>query len=112
MRAGGSDPIREAARLLTGRRNAVALTGAGISVESGIPSFRGAQGMWAKYDPMEYATLHAFMRSPGKVWEMLTEMISICGKAAPNAAHAGLSVLERMGILRAVITQNVDGLHQ
>ena len=112
MRAGGSDPVRQAARLLAGRRNAVALTGAGISVESGIPSFRGAQGMWGKYDPMEYATLHAFMQSPRKVWEMLSEMVSVCGGAAPNTAHAGLSDLEKMGIVRAVITQNVDGLHQ
>jgi NAD-dependent deacetylase len=112
MRAGGSDPIREAVRLLAGRRNAVALTGAGISVESGIPSFRGAQGVWETYDPMEYATLHAFMRSPRKVWEMLTEMVSVCGGAAPNEAHDGLSALEKMGVVRAVITQNVDGLHQ
>lgn len=112
MRGGGSDPLREASRLLAERRNAVALTGAGISVESGIPSFRGAQGLWGKYDPMEYATLHAFMRSPGKVWEMLSEMISICGNAAPSAAHNGLSALEKMGVVRAVITQNVDGLHQ
>ena len=112
MRADGSDPIREAARLLDDRRNAVALTGAGISVESGIPSFRGSQGMWGKFDPMEYATLHAFMQSPRKVWGMLSEMVSVCGGAAPNAAHAGLSSLEKMGVLRAVITQNVDGLHQ
>jgi len=112
VRVGGSDPIREAARLLAGRRNAVALAGAGISVESGIPSFRGSQGMWAKYDPMEYATLHAFMQSPRKVWEMLSEMKSLCGGAVPNAAHAGLSTLEKMGVVRAVITQNVDGLHQ
>lgn len=112
MRAGGSDPFGEAVRILAERRNAVALTGAGISVESGIPSFRGTQGMWAKYDPMEYATLHAFMQSPGKVWEILSEMVSVCGFASPNAAHSGLSVLEKMNILRAVITQNVDGLHQ
>jgi len=112
VRAGGSDPIREAARILAERGNAVVLTGAGISVESGIPSFRGSQGMWAKYDPMEYATLHAFMRSPRKVWEMLAEMVSVCGGAAPNAAHRGLAALEEMGVARAVITQNVDGLHQ
>jgi len=112
VRAGGSDPIREAARILAERGNAVVLTGAGISVESGIPSFRGAQGMWEKYDPMEYATLHAFMKSPRKVWEMLSEMVSVCGFAAPNAAHKGLAALEEMGIVRAVITQNVDGLHQ
>jgi NAD-dependent deacetylase len=112
VRAGGSDPIREAARLLAGRRNAVALTGAGISVESGIPSFRGAQGMWAKYDPMEYATFTAFMQSPLKVWDMLSEMVSVCGGAMPNAAHKGLAALEETGVVRAVITQNVDGLHQ
>ena len=112
MRSGGSDPIRQVVRLLAERRNAVVLTGAGISVESGIPSFRGSQGMWAKYDPMEYATLHAFMKSPRKVWEMLTEMVAVCGGAAPNAAHAGLAALESMGVVRAVVTQNVDGLHQ
>jgi NAD-dependent deacetylase len=112
MRADWRDPIREAARLLTERRNAVALTGAGISVESGIPSFRGSQGLWAKYDPMEYATLHAFMQHPDKVWKMLSEMVSVCGGAAPNKAHEGLAAFEKMGILRAIITQNVDGLHQ
>jgi len=112
VRTDGSDPIRDAVRLLAERRNAVALTGAGISVESGIPSFRGAQGMWAKYDPTEYASLHAFMQHPRKVWEMLSEMVSVCGGAAPNAAHKGLAALEEMGVVRAVITQNVDGLHQ
>jgi len=106
------DPVLEAARLLRGRTDAVALTGAGISVESGIPAFRGWQGLWGKYDPMEYATLGAFLRSPIKVWRMLSEMVALCGDAAPNAAHRGLAELEGMGILRAVITQNVDGLHQ
>ena len=97
MRAGGSDPIREAARLLAERRNAVALTGAGISVESGIPSFRGAQGMWAKYDPMEYATLHAFMQSPARCGKCSRRWSPFCGGAAPNAAHKGLAALEKMG---------------
>jgi len=106
------DPVREAARLLRGRRDAVALTGAGISVESGIPAFRGSQGLWGKYDPAEYATIGAFLRDPAKVWRMLSEMTSLCGGAAPNPAHAGLAELEAIGVLRAVITQNVDGLHQ
>jgi len=106
------DPVRGAARLLRGRRDAVALTGAGISVESGIPAFRGSQGLWEKYDPAEYATIGAFIRDPAKVWRMLSEMASLCGDAAPNPAHAGLAELESMGILRSVITQNVDGLHQ
>jgi NAD-dependent deacetylase len=106
------DPVRRAARLLRGRRDAVALTGAGISVESGIPAFRGSQGLWEKYDPAEYATIGAFLRDPAKVWAMLSEMASLCGGAAPNPAHGVLAELEEMGIVRSVITQNVDGLHQ
>jgi NAD-dependent deacetylase len=97
---------------MAGRRNVVALTGAGISVESGIPAFRGSQGLWEKYDPMEYATLGAFMRHPEKVWRMLSELVVLCRGAAPNPAHAGLAELEASGLLRAVITQNVDSLHQ
>ena len=67
--------FREAAETIRARGNAVALTGAGISVESGIPAFRGAQGLWEKYDPMEYASIGAFMQDPEKVWEMLSEMV-------------------------------------
>lgn len=81
-------------------------------MESGIPAFRGSQGMWDRFDPEEYATIAAFLRDPVKVWEMLSEMISVLEKAAPNPAHSGLAELERMGVLRSVITQNVDGLHQ
>ncbi len=104
--------LREAARLLRGRGNAVALTGAGISVESGIPAFRGAQGLWSRYDPAEYASIDVFLRDPEKVWSMLFGFLDVLFRAAPNAAHAGLADLERLGILRSVITQNVDGLHQ
>ncbi len=103
---------REAAEALKGRRNAVALTGAGISVESGIPAFRGTQGMWEKYDPMEYATIGAFLREPEKVWAMLSEMVDVLSRATPNPAHFGLAEMEGMGILRSIITQNVDCLHQ
>ncbi len=106
------DVYRKAAENLVLRGNAVALTGAGISVESGIPSFRGSQGMWAKYDPAEFANLGAFLRNPEKVWEMFSEMIAVLAVSLPNAAHLGLAEMERMGILRSVITQNVDGLHQ
>ena len=104
--------FREAAGTLAARRNAVALTGAGISVESGIPMFRGTQGMWEKYDPMEYATIGAFLRDPEKVWAMLAEMVEVLSRAVPNPAHFGLAEMERMGLLRSIITQNVDGLHQ
>jgi NAD-dependent protein deacetylase/lipoamidase len=102
---------REAARLLAARGGAVALTGAGVSVESGIPAFRGAQGLWAKYDPMEYATLGAFLRHPEKVWKMLAELLVLCRGASPNGAHEALAWLEARGLLRTVITQNVDRLH-
>jgi NAD-dependent deacetylase len=104
--------LRRAAEVLRDRGNAVALTGAGISVESGVPAFRGTQGMWAKYDPMEYASLGGFIRDPEKAWRMLAEMMAVLAAAAPNPAHRGLAALERMDLLRAVVTQNIDGLHQ
>lgn len=90
----------------------IALTGAGISVASGIPAFRGMGGLWEKYDPEEYATIDAFRANPGKVWQMLKEFKEVIEKARPNPAHQALARLEQMGCLRAVITQNVDGLHQ
>ena len=106
------DEIREAAALISATDKVVALTGAGISVDSGIPAFRGAQGLWEKYDPMEYAHIDAFLADPAKVWNMLEEMAAITAMAQPNPAHCGLAELERMGHLMAIITQNVDNLHQ
>jgi NAD-dependent deacetylase len=102
----------ELADLLQSSRLAVALTGAGISVESGIPSFRGALGLWTRYDPMEYAHIHAFLTDPAKVWKLLRELEAIIAKARPNPAHYALAELEKLGRLQAVITQNVDNLHQ
>ncbi len=90
----------------------IALTGAGISVESGIPDFRSAGGLWDRFDPFEYATLEAFQADPIKVWEMLHEMEAVVLQAKPNKAHVGLAELEKMGFLNAIITQNVDNLHQ
>jgi len=106
------DLLAKVHSLLAGRGNAVALTGAGISVDSDIPAFRGTQGLWERYDPMEYASIGAFIRRPEKTWRMLSELLVICKKASPNAAHYGLARLESMGLLRSVITQNVDSLHQ
>ena len=104
--------LEKVCKLLVECGNAVALTGAGISVESDIPAFRGAQGLWEKYDPIEYASIGGFIRNPEKSWRMLSELFVVCKKASPNAAHYGLAKLESMGLLRSVITQNVDCLHQ
>ena len=106
------DLIRKTARAIQRSRRVVALTGAGISVESGIPDSRGAGGLWEKYDPLEYATIEAFYANPQKVWVMLKEMGDLLDQSRPNPAHLALARLEEMGHLRAVITQNIDNLHQ
>jgi NAD-dependent deacetylase len=102
---------KRVAELIKEKRYVVAFTGAGISVDSGIPAFRGGQGLWEKYDPMEYAHITAFQRDPEKVWGMLREMSKVIFESAPSPAHMALSELETKGYLRAVITQNIDGLH-
>jgi len=104
--------FQEIAQKIKKSRNAVALTGAGISVESGIPAFRGSQGLWERYDPMEYAHIEAFRANPGKVWRMLIELEHIVEQSRPNPAHFALAQLEKLGHLKAVITQNIDALHQ
>lgn len=97
---------------LIAQRAGVALTGAGISVPSGIPDFRSDDGLWERYDIQEYGTIGAFMSHPEKVWEMLCELEETVGAAEPNPAHLALAKLERLGVVYGVITQNVDGLHQ
>ena len=105
--------IKKAAKDLSASKNVAALTGAGISVESGIPPFRGKDGVWEKFDPIEYAHIDAFLRDPEKVWRVfLTGLKEVVEKALPNDAHKGLARLEKLGILNTVITQNVDSLHQ
>jgi NAD-dependent deacetylase len=104
--------IQRAAKDILRSKKTIAFTGAGISVESGIPDFRSAQGLWQKYDPEEYAHIQAFYSNPDKVWLMLRDMFSLIMTARPNPAHIGLAELERMSLLSSVITQNVDGLHQ
>lgn len=104
--------VDRAARIISTSETTLALTGAGISVESGIPDFRSAGGLWARYDPSEYADISAFRRNPEKVWNMLQEMDELVAQARPNPAHLGLGELERMGFLHCIITQNVDNLHQ
>ena len=107
------DLIKRAAEDLAAADNVAALTGAGISTESGIPPFRGKGGLWERFDPMEIAHIDALMRDPAKVWRILVkEMKKIVDTAKPNDAHRGLARLEQMGKLKTIITQNIDGLHQ
>jgi NAD-dependent deacetylase len=101
-----------AERLAKSRRPAVVLSGAGISVSSDIPAFRGSDGLWARYDPMEYATIEAFRAEPEKVWTMLWELDAVLEAAWPNPAHHAIAELQRLGVVSTVITQNIDGLHQ
>ena len=93
-------------------RSVFALTGAGVSVESGVPDFRSAVGLWARYDPFEYATLSNVLASPAKSWEMFRELAAAIEGITPNPAHRALAELESCGRLAAIVTQNIDGLHQ
>jgi len=91
----------------------VAFSGAGLSAESGIPTYRGAGGLWSKYDPSKYASIDYFMQDPSYYWNFFRdERYPILKKAGPNAAHHALVELEKQGLLKLVITQNIDGLHQ
>ncbi|MBN2157828.1 MAG: NAD-dependent deacylase [Spirochaetes bacterium] len=104
--------IARAADIILSAKHVIALTGAGISTESGIPDFRSRGGLWERYDPSEYATIDAFHERPGKVWEMLFDMVGLTRSARPNPGHAALAELEKMELLKCIITQNVDNLHQ
>jgi NAD-dependent deacetylase len=104
--------LEHAAHILRTARSAIAFTGAGISVESGIPPFRGPGGVWSRYDPEKFEKAY-FKRHPDEVWPLLKEIFfDTLGRARPNAAHFALADLEEAGRLAAVITQNIDGLHQ
>jgi NAD-dependent deacetylase len=100
------------AELIRKRQPCVVLTGAGVSTESGIPDFRSPTGLWAQVDPMEYASLQAFRSDPVKVWSFYAPRVSVLTEAEPNAAHAAIAELERRGLVEAVITQNIDLLHE
>lgn len=91
----------------------VAFTGAGISAESGIPTYRGDGGLWDKYDPSKYADISHFYQNPSYYWRFFQEVrYPVIQKARPNKAHEALARLQREGALCAIITQNIDGLHQ
>jgi NAD-dependent protein deacetylase/lipoamidase len=98
--------------LLRTSQPCVVLTGAGISTESGIPDFRSPAGIWAQYDPMEVASIDAFHTDPGRVWDFYARRLAVLDEARPNAGHRALAELEERGWVHAVVTQNIDGLHQ
>ena len=104
--------VKRLAELLDAQRPCVVLTGAGISTESGIPDFRSPGGIWAQYDPLEYATIDAFLEDPAKVWDFYGKRLAFLDAAQPNDGHRALAELEDRGWVRAVITQNIDQLHE
>jgi len=105
------EEITRLANDIVNARKVVALTGAGMSVESEIAPFRGPGGLWEKYDPEEYAHISTLRHHPEKAWTMLREMHREINKAKPHRGHYALAELEKMGRLSSIITQNVDGLH-
>jgi NAD-dependent deacetylase len=104
--------MERAAEILAGARRGVALTGAGISAESGIPTFRGEEGLWTQYDPVKVATIERFREDPREYWTVARERGPAVLAAQPNPAHVALAGLEQSGHVVAVVTQNTDGLHQ
>ncbi|WP_147819656.1 NAD-dependent deacylase [Salidesulfovibrio onnuriiensis] len=104
--------LANAAELIRDSRRTIAFTGAGISVESGIAPFRGPGGLWTRYDPNKFE-MNYFRKHPKESWVLIKRLFyDELGRAKPNPAHLALAELEQLGFLQAVITQNIDGLHQ
>lgn len=105
--------MEQLAELIRGSNCTVALTGAGVSVPSGIPDFRTPEtGLWANVDPMEVAHIDVFERDPARFWSYYRPRFHSLGDKQPNGAHEALAELERRGLLEGVITQNIDRLHR
>lgn len=106
------ETLAKAAKTIANSSYAIALSGAGISVDSGIPDFRSPGGLWERFDPCDFAHIDSFIRNPLRVWEMLFEMRGMAIDAKPNAGHRALAELQDLGRLKGIITQNIDNLHQ
>jgi len=105
--------VEQVAGLIRDSERAVVLTGAGISVPSGIPDFRSpGTGLWENVDPMEVAHIDAWRRDPDRFWSFYAQRFASLVDRAPNEAHLAVAELERRGLVRAVITQNIDRLHR
>ncbi len=113
MRLSLNNDLSEAARRVSRAARLIVLTGAGVSKESGIPTFREAQdGLWARYDPMEMASERGFLRNPKLVWEWYEYRFGMVASAQPNPGHRAIAALEEVVPAVTVVTQNIDGLHQ
>ena len=104
--------IKKAADIIARSNYIVVFTGAGISTESGIDDFRSEGGLWSRYDPAIYASYQHFLQDPSKFWQMHKELEGLVSGAEPNSAHYAIAKLEKLGKVKAIITQNVDMLHQ
>jgi len=107
-----NDEIIKAANIIKNSNYIVVFTGAGISTESGIDDFRSEGGLWTRYDPAIYASYQYFLQDPSKFWQMHNELEGIVTRAEPNSAHLAIAELEKLGKVKAIITQNVDMLHK
>ncbi len=100
------------AELILARQPCVVLTGAGVSTESGIPDFRSPGGLWSEFDPLDYGSIESFRRDPERIWEFYGRRFAFLASAEPNDAHRALAELEARGLVEAVVTQNIDLLHE
>ena len=108
-----TDPIAGARDLVSSSSRILAFTGAGVSAESGVPTYRGAGGVWTEYDPAKYADISYFRQDSTHYWSFFRDVrYPALANSRPNPAHLAIAALERAGRLSAVITQNIDGLHQ
>jgi NAD-dependent deacetylase len=108
-----TDQATRLAEMLREAQSALVLTGAGVSVPSGIPDFRTpGKGIWEKVNPMEVAHIDAFRREPDRFWQFYGQRFASLVDKEPNPAHHAIAELERRGLIRGVVTQNVDRLHR
>ncbi len=110
------DILQKAAKAIVDKRHIVAFTGAGVSQESGIATFRDPGGLWDQFDPVEFGTLEGIVNlikhNPKKLIDFLQNSLSSLTNAKPNHAHIAIAEFEKMGLLDGVVTQNIDNLHQ
>ncbi|MFX0139573.1 MAG: NAD-dependent deacetylase, partial [Candidatus Hodarchaeota archaeon] len=106
------EKLSKAVFIIKNSKHIIVFSGAGISTESGIDDFRSPGGLWDRYEPGIYASYQYFLQDPSLFWKMHNEVEDLVGIAEPNQAHLAIAELERMGKLKAIITQNIDMLHQ